>query len=222
MRRCIDLSFPIHEGMLTTPVPWHPPVEITVLGRHELEGRATRKVTLGTHTGTHMDAPYHFVKDGTTIDEIPTDVLVNEAVVLDLTDKGDYAKTTADDIRATGVDIPARAGVIIHTGWYRRWMHRDYYEKWPCLTMDACEHLAGKGVRLVGLDTPSPDDPKEKIAFGEISPLHYFFLSRGIVLVEFLANLDQLTQSKVLLVAAPLKVKGADGFPARVLAIEEA
>jgi kynurenine formamidase len=82
--------------------------------------------------------------------------------------------------------------------------------------------LSGGQVRLVGLDTPSPDDPRDKIAFGEISPLHYFFLSRGIVLVEFLANLDQLTQNRVLLIAAPLKVKGADGFPARVLAIEGA
>ena len=222
MRRCIDLSLPIHEGMLTTPVPWHPPVEITVLGRHELEGRATRKVTLGTHTGTHMDAPYHFVEDGATIDQIPLDVLVNEAVVLDLTEKGDFGKTSADDLRATGVEIPPGAGVIIHTGWYRRWMHRDYYEKWPCLTMDACEYLAECRVRLVGLDVPSPDDPQDRIAFGEVSPLHHFFLSRGLVLVEFLTNLDQIAGTKVLLIAAPLKIVGADGFPARVLAVEEA
>lgn len=50
-------------------------------------------------------------------------------------------------------------------------MHRDYYEKWPCLTIDTCEYLAGKEVRLVGLDTPSPDDPQDKIAFGKVSPL---------------------------------------------------
>ncbi|NLW50829.1 MAG: cyclase family protein [Candidatus Brocadiaceae bacterium] len=221
MKRLIDLTLPIHEGMLTTPVPWHPPVEISILGRHELEGRATRKVTLGTHTGTHMDAPYHFVKDGATIDQIPPEVLVNTAVVLNVEGKGDFAKTTADDLRATGVSIPSGCGAIIHTGWYRRWMHRDYYEKWPCLTMDACEYLAECGVRLVGLDVPSPDDPRDRIAFGEISPLHYFFLSRGIVLVEFLANLDQIQGTEVLLIAAPLKVLGADGFPARVLAVEE-
>jgi arylformamidase len=221
MRRCVDLSLPIHEGMLTTPVPWHPPVEITVLGRHELEGRATRKVVLGSHTGTHMDAPYHFVKDGATIDQIPLEVLVNEAVVFNLAGKDAYAKTSADDLRATGVEIPPGAGVIIHTGWYRQWMRREYYEKWPCLTQDACEYLASKKVRLVGLDTPSPDDPKDKIAFGEISPLHYYFLSRGIVLVEFLTNLNLLTKNRVLLIAAPLKVVGSDGFPARVIAIEE-
>ena len=222
MQRYVDLTFPIHEGMLTTPAPWHPVVEITVLGRHEFEGRATRKVVLGTHTGTHMDAPYHFVPDGKTIDEIPLDTLIHRAVVIDVTDKSDYDKTTARDLEDSGADIPPGCGVIIHTGWYKKWMHRDYYFKWPCLTMDACEYLFDKKIKLLGLDTPSPDDPKDKIAFGQVSPLHYFFLSRGIVLVEFLANLDQLVRADVQLIATPLKVEGADGFPARVIAVQDA
>ena len=222
MQRYVDLTFPIHEGMLTTPAPWHPVVEVTVLGRHEFEGRATRKVVLGTHTGTHMDAPYHFVPDGKTIDEIPLDTLINRAVVIDVTDKSDYDKTTARDLEDSGVAIPPGCGVIIHTGWYKKWMHRDYYFKWPCLTMDACEYLFDKKIKLLGLDTPSPDDPKDKIAFGQVSPLHYFFLSRGIVLVEFLANLDRLVRADVQLIATPLKVEGADGFPARVIAVQDA
>jgi kynurenine formamidase len=221
MSRLIDLTLPIHEGMLTTPVPWHPVVEVTILGRHEFEGRATRRVSLGTHTGTHMDAPYHFVANGRTIDQIPLDILINTAVVIDMTSKGPYAKTSADDLKASKVKIPRGAGVIIHTGWYRMWMKKDYYYKWPCLTEDACRYLSDCGVKLVGLDTPSPDDPKDKIAFGEISPLHYHFLSRDIVLVEFLTNLDQLSQTEITLIATPLKVTGADGFPARVIALEE-
>ena len=219
--KLVDLTLPIHEGMLTTPVAWHPVVEITILGRHEFEGRATRKVTFGTHTGTHMDAPYHFVKEGMTIDQIPLDVLVNKAVVIDMTSKGGYDKLTAEDIKSCGVDIPQGNGVIIHTGWYRMWMKKDYYYKWPCLTMDACEYLFECGVKLIGLDTPSPDDPKDKIIFGEVSPLHYYFLSRDIVLVEFLTNLDQLSHTEITLIVAPLKVKGADGFPARVIAMED-
>ncbi|MHB9071072.1 MAG: cyclase family protein [Sedimentisphaerales bacterium] len=221
MRKLIDLTLPIHEGMLTTPVPWHPVVEITVLGRHEFEGRATRKVVLGSHTGTHMDAPYHFVKEGLTIDQIPLNVLFNQAAVLKMANKGPFTKTTADDIRSCNVEIKRGCGVILNTGWYKKWMQREYYSSWPCLTMDACEYLAEKGVSLVGLDTPSPDDPKDKIAFGEISPLHYFFLSRQIVLVEFLTNLDEISKSTIDLIAAPLKVQGSDGFCARVIAVEE-
>lgn len=67
-RNIIDLTFPIHEGMTTFPVHWHPIVEISVLGRHGIENRETRKVLLGTHTGTHMDAPRHFIPDGMTVD----------------------------------------------------------------------------------------------------------------------------------------------------------
>jgi len=221
MARYVDLTFPIHEGMLTTPVPWQPVVEVTVLGRHELEGRATRKVVLGSHTGTHMDAPYHFVPNGKTIDQIPPETLINRAVVIDMTSKGEYAKTSAKDLERSGVDIPKGCGVIIHTGWYRMWMKKDYYYKWPCLTMDACEYLFDKGIKLLGLDTPSPDDPKDKIAFGEISPLHYYLLSHDIVLVEFLAALDQIRKTNIQLVATPLKIQGGDGFPARVIADEE-
>jgi len=219
MRDIVDLTLTIHEGMLTTPVPWHPPVEITILGRHELEGRATRRVTLGTHTGTHMDAPYHFVPGGATIDQIPLDVLVNRAVVFHLP-REPYGKITAEDLSESGVEVRPGCGVLIHTGWDRQWMTRAYYESWPHLTMDACEYLSAKQITLLGLDTPSPDDPKEKIAFGEVSPHHYHLLSRGIVLVEFLTGLDGLRSSEVELIATPLKVEGADGFPARVLAIQ--
>ena len=221
MARYIDLTFPIHEGMLTTPAPWHPIVEVTILGRHEFEGRATRKVVLGSHTGTHVDAPYHFVPDGKTIDQVPVDTLINRAVVIDVSDKPEYGKTTAQDLQDSGVQIPQGCSVIIHTGWYKNWMKKDYYFKWPHLTMDACEYLGDKRPKLVALDTPSPDDPKDKIAFGEISPHHYYFLSKGIVLVEFLANLNDLTKTEVQLIALPLKVQGADGFPARVIAVEQ-
>ena len=222
MPRMIDLTLPIHEGMLTTPVAWHPPVEITILGRHELEGRATRKVTLGTHTGTHMDAPYHFVKDGATIDEIPPETLFNRAVMVAVDRNEEYDQVTIEDIERSGAPIREGCGVVIRTGWFKRWMTPTYYRSWPHLSMEACEYLVDKGISLLGLDVPSPDDPREKIAFGEISPHHYHFLSNGVPLVEFLTNLDQLTQTEFDLIVAPLKVVGADGFPARAIAIEDA
>ncbi|MDP6560837.1 MAG: cyclase family protein, partial [Candidatus Binatia bacterium] len=78
-REIIDLTFPIHEGMQTFPVHWHPVVEITQLGRLDVEARETRKMVLGTHTGTHMDAPRHFIEGGKTIDEVTLDILVGPA-----------------------------------------------------------------------------------------------------------------------------------------------
>ena len=59
-----DLSLTLEEGMMTFPTHWHPVVEITILGRHGVEGRETRKLVLGTHVGTHADAPLHFIPKG--------------------------------------------------------------------------------------------------------------------------------------------------------------
>ena len=69
-RRIVDLTYPIHEGMTTYPTHWHPVVEVTQLGRHGIENRETRKLVLGTHTGTHMDAPLHFIPGGNTIENL--------------------------------------------------------------------------------------------------------------------------------------------------------
>src|SRR5689334_1081246 len=82
--RKIDLTFPIHEGMTTFPVHWHPIVEITQLERHGIENRETRKLVLGTHTGTHCDAPLHFVPGGQSVDSFALDTLIGPAFVADL------------------------------------------------------------------------------------------------------------------------------------------
>src|SRR5271168_5192186 len=83
--KIVDLSLPVEEGMMTFPTHWHPVVEVTILGRHGIEGRETRKIVLGTHIGTHADAPRHFIPNGATIDEIPLELLVGPATVVDFT-----------------------------------------------------------------------------------------------------------------------------------------
>src|SRR5262245_42786414 len=82
-RKIIDITYLLHEGMTTFPVHWHPFVEITQLGRFGIEDRETRKVVLGTHTGTHCDAPRHFIPNGQTVEFLPLDVLIGKATVID-------------------------------------------------------------------------------------------------------------------------------------------
>src|SRR5215470_18846099 len=76
MKRIVDLSYLLHDGMTTYPVHWSPPFEVTQLGRHGIEGRESRKIVMGTHTGTHVDAPRHFIPNGKTIDELPLDIFM--------------------------------------------------------------------------------------------------------------------------------------------------
>jgi len=218
----VDLTLNVEEGMPTFPAAWHAVVEVTILGRHGLEGRASRRVTLGTHTGTHVDAPLHFLPDGGGIETLVLESLVGPAVVADVRPKGEGTGVRAADFEPYRADIERTGRVLILTGWLGEHYGRpDYFTGRPHLTQEACEWLLERRVRLVGFDLPDFERPEDSV-FGRPAPLHVLFLSAGVVLVESLTNLDALAGRTVRLVALPLKVLGADGAPARVVAeVEE-
>ena len=184
MSRIIDVSHPIYEGMLTPPVPWIPPVEVTVLGRHHLEGRSTGKLTISTHAGTHVDAQLHFVKGGWTIDQACLETLIGEAVVVDMSHKGEMADITAEDFARSSAEIREGDRIILRTDWWKRWDTRDFYAKAPGLTLDAAEWLVEKKIKLLAMDIPGPDGAKTKVTLGEILPIHYKLLTNSVILVE--------------------------------------
>ncbi|MGA2645161.1 MAG: cyclase family protein [Candidatus Sulfotelmatobacter sp.] len=217
--RIIDLSLPIEEGMMTFPTHWHPVVEITILGRHGIEGRETRKVVLGTHIGTHADAPRHFIPKGSTIDEVPLDLLVGPATVADFTGCPALQSIDISDLKQKlGGGVPAR--LILRTGWSEYFGDMKFYNEYPFLSEDAARWLVEKGVQLIAMDTPSPDNPAHARGTSKDSPNHKVLLGAGVVLVEYLANLKSLTASEVELIVMPLKLKGCDGSPARCVAVE--
>jgi kynurenine formamidase len=217
--KIIDLSLSIEEGMMTFPTHWHPVVEITILGRHGIEGRETRKVVLGTHIGTHADAPRHFIPSGGTIDDIPLDILIGPATVADFTGCRPLQVIDIADLRQKlGDKAPQR--LILRTGWSEYFGDMKFYNEYPFLSEDAAQWLVEKGVRLIAMDTPSPDNPVHSRGATKDSPNHKVLLGAGVVLVEYLANLKALTASEVELIVMPLKLKGCDGAPARCAAIE--
>jgi len=214
-----DLSLTIEEGMMTFPTHWHPVVEITILGRHGIEGRETRKIVLGTHIGTHADAPRHFIPNGRTIDEVPLDVLVGPATVVDFTGcQALQSIDVADLEQKIGGKVPAR--LILRTGWSEYFGNMKFYNEYPFLSENAARWLVENGVRLIAMDTLSPDNPAHSRGTSKDSPNHKVLLGAGVVLVEYLANLKSLTASEVELIVMPLKLKGCDGSPARCVAIE--
>jgi arylformamidase len=217
--KIIDLSLPIEEGMMTFPTHWHPVVEVTILGRHGIEGRETRKVVLGTHIGTHADAPRHFIPSGGTIDEVPLDVLVGPATVADFTECQPLQEIDVVDLKKRlGDKIPKR--LILRTGWSDYFGNMKFYNEYPFLSENAAQWLVDNGVRLIAMDTPSPDNPAHSRGTAKDSPNHIVLLGAGVVLVEYLTNLKALTALEVELVVMPLKLKGCDGAPARCAAIE--
>src|ERR1700693_1972747 len=217
--KIVDLSLPIEEGMMTFPTPWHPVVEITILGRHGIEGRETRKLILGTHMCTHADAPRHFIPNGTTIDEVPLDVLIGPATVADFTDCRPLQEIDIADLKQRlSAKVPAR--LILRTGWSEYFGNMKFYNEYPFLSEDAAQWLVENGVRLIAMGTPSPDNPTHSRGANKDSPNHKVLLGAGVVLVEYVANLKALTKSEVELIVMPLRLKGCDGSPARCVAIE--
>jgi kynurenine formamidase len=118
-RKIVDLTFPIHEGMTTYPSHWHPLVEITLLGRHGIENRETRKLLLGSHTGTHCDAPRHFVPGGQTVDALSLQTLIGPALVLDFSEVRPKQQVDVPDSRKNWV-TESRASQM-RFDWSEQW-----------------------------------------------------------------------------------------------------
>ncbi len=217
--KIVDLTLPIEEGMMTFPTHWHPVVEITILGRHGIEGRETRKIVLGTHIGTHADAPRHFIPNGGTIDEVPLDVLLGPATMIDFTGCPPLYEIGVADLtqKLTG-KVPSR--LILRTGWSEYFGDMKFYNEYPFLSEEAAQWLVDNSVKLIAMDTPSPDNPAHSRGAPKDSPNHKVLLGAGVVLVEYVANLKSLTAPEVELIVMPLKLKGCDGSPVRCVAIE--
>lgn len=217
--KIIDLSFTIHSGMQVFSSPWHPAVAITQLAFHHKQNRETRKIVMGTHAGTHTDAPRHFIKNGKTIDKIPLDVYVGPATVLNFTkipQKTEIDLTTLK--KALGKNSCER--IICRFDWDKHYGKKKYYTDHAFFSEDACRWLVKNGCRLMALDTPQPDNPQNGFGSGNDAPNHKILLGKGVVLVEYLTNLKKITKSRVQLFAAPLKIKDGDGAPARCFVIE--
>jgi acyl-CoA synthetase (AMP-forming)/AMP-acid ligase II/kynurenine formamidase len=213
--RVIDLTHPIFEGMVSFPSPNHPTPEVTVLARHEEQGR----LVLGSHTGTHADAPLHFIPGGQAIDSIELERLIGPAHVADLSGTPPLTEVSRDQLQAALGGPPGHPRVLLRFDWASRFVDLDFYSESPYLSEEACRWLVSEGVDVLGMDTPSPDDPRQGQDSGADSPNHHVLLGAGVVMLEYLANLDQLPASEVFLVALPLLVSGADGTPMRVVAL---
>jgi len=212
-QQIIDLSHRLTPGM---PVfPGDAPLAIEVVDATTQSGRQPRsrlnssRLNIGLHCGTHMDAPYHFFGDGDTIDQVLLEVCVGECVLSAL-DARPKLEIDARHLEPFAAEMRGVPRVVVHTGWFRQWGSDAYFSDHPRLTRCAAELLVRCGVRLVGVDFPSVDQPPHEA--------HLELLGAGVVILENLTNLDQIQQARFELVAVPLAIAGRDGSPVRALA----
>lgn len=174
------------------------------------------------HIGTHIEMPYHILEKGQDLASVPLDRLCGEAVILDLTKMEQGSEVTLSIIR----EAAQQAGGIQEGDMvFCRFDFDQYFDKpdrpkSPPFTSEAIEWLVGQGMKLMGVDTGGVELPKDDPRIQK-QHNHHLILDNGIPLIENLAHLSRLSQSRVMVFAFPIAVKRLDSFPLRVVVLEE-
>jgi len=167
---------------------------------------------LSSHTGTHIDAPFHFVKNGKKIHEILPERLVNEAALIKIKKKANQPilKTDIQKFEKKHGQIKSGTAVVFWTGWQKNLEEEFYFSKNPGLAVSAAKYLVSKKINLVAIDSPSIDLGSD-LKFS----VHHILAKNNILIVENLANLEKINSDKFHLITSPLKLKNATGSPIR-------
>ena len=177
------------------------------------------------HNGTHIDAPRHMIDKGRPVDQVPLEQVAKEAVLIDLPNKGPNSTVSVKDILDTGVEFGPNLIPVIHTGWTEKtWGKPEFWEQMPYLEAGVGELMAKKNVSAVAMDV-FPEKAiwrGVKLDPGEVWVAnHLALLEKGIPMIQFVTNLSQIGKGRFVLIAAPLRIKGGDASPARVIALAE-
>ena len=202
----IDISVPLYTGMVHWPD--NPPVQIErVLNMDAGDAANVSALSLGAHTGTHIDAPVHFLPQGAGIDALPLSATLGPARVIEITD-GESIKR--QELERHAIERGER--ILFKTrNSARCWQSDAFVEDFVYITAEAARYLAEVGVRTVGVDYLSVGGFARD---GEAT--HRALLSADVCIIEGL-NLSQVKPGTYELVCLPLKIRGADGAPARAV-----
>jgi kynurenine formamidase len=209
-KRMVDLSLPIDNTLRG--------VSITPFTTIEEKGWNSTTLSLYSHCGTHMDAPRHFLGDaGATIDQQALDACCGRAKVIDLTPVQPRESITVRRLceRVSTVDPGDR--LLLRTDWYRRLGTSEYRDALPRISLELARWLVERRIALLGVEPPSVADVN---GMQELTEVHQTLFRGGVVIIEGLANLDQLPSEDVDFVALPLRIVGGDGSPVRAVAWE--
>jgi arylformamidase len=208
----IDLTQTIRNGMTVYVGDAVP--NVSKYKRLDRDGVNLSLITLGSHTGTHVDAPIHFIKGGKTLDELSVESFVGEGVVLDFSSAPAGSAIGAAELEKHVGVVHSGIIVLLYTGLSRRWGDPKARRKYTYLDAEGASWLVGKRVKAVGIDYLSVEKFGAKVA-----EAHIELLSHGIPIIESLNDgLAGLVGSRVFFVCLPIKVGGCDGAPARAMA----
>lgn len=200
--KLVDVTRPLIGGMLVYPGDIVPSFEQADHGQYLISD-----LHLSSHTGTHIDAPTHYLKSGDTIDTIPLDRLIGRCRVIDLSGTG-TTTITAADLEGT---LQGVKRLLIKT-WFSG--KETFIEEYPCLSPGAAACITDCGIGCVGIDSPSIE------SFHCDGSVHRRLLGSGCLIIELL-DLSRVSAGEYEMVALPLRLAGLDGSPARVVLMKE-
>jgi arylformamidase len=214
--KIVDLTLEITSDMII--FPGYPMPNFIKWSKFDIQGYISEVMFLSTHTGTHMDAPFHFNPNGQTIDQVEVSrYICNNAILIKIQKNANEMITSDDITRNSKYEIKEKDTVVFSTGWEKQIKQKDnYIRNNPGLSKDAAEYLVEKKVNAVGIDCPSID-----IGIDSGLIAHKMLLSNEILVIENLCNLYKFTNRKFMLLVTPLKLAGASGSPLRAIGIEE-
>jgi arylformamidase len=207
-----DITLTISPDM---PVwPGDPPVALELVESMDRGAHANvTRMALGAHTGTHVDAPHHFLNDGRTVESLSLDVLVGPALVIHLPEALDLVNAAALE----AAHIPAGTErILLRTRNSLLWQRgeKQFQTGFVGISADGADWLVRRGLRLVGIDYLSVAPYKQSV------PTHQSLLRAGIVILEG-ADLGAVPPGEYTLYCLPLKLLASDGAPARVILIDD-
>jgi kynurenine formamidase len=213
--RIIDLSYPISDDMLVYPEMERPVMQW--LGRVNSEGYNLTRLSMAAHTGTHVDAPLHFLEDVATIDALALDRLFGTAVMFNYKQRPLGQEITLQDLESDGFEVEESSIFVMHTGIQAFGETSDFNDNFPVPSNELLDYLVGKKIKAYMTDATAVDT-----VASSANDKHLILLKAGIPIVENLMNLHLLPDSKPFLISAlPIKLAGREAAPCRAIAIPD-
>ncbi len=209
VRQIIDLSLAVDNRL--------PAASVEPLKSIEKEGWNATTIRLYSHCGTHMDAPRHFLPAGQTLDQLNLQACCGTARIVNLAPVEPRESITINRFTtAIGDELRPGERLLLRTDWHHRFPSPEYRNELPRISLELARYLVQRQVRLIGVEPPSVADVNN---ITELTDVHQTLFRGGVVIVEGLANLEQVDAPFCEFIALPLKIAAGDGCPVRAVAI---
>ena len=209
--RIIDLSHTIKTGMPVYPGTEPPLIETPVT--IESDGYLEKRLTLFSHTGTHVDAPAHIIAGAETLDNMIVGRFIGPALVIDVSNSGNSI-IQPKQLMPYKEKIMQSDFLLLASGWDQYWGHEAYFANYPFLSDEAAAWLGQMKLKGIGIDACSFDP----VGSSDLA-VHHSLLGRGFILIENLTNLSGLIEKSFTFLCLPLKIESSDGSPTRAAAL---